>query len=143
MIQTLLSIILTSVLSLLLLALYIKRTLPNILEDVAISAGESITGHLKETFESPNLKRAMSILGKKSGEVRASDALRTKAAEGILESYPSIGFILDQLNLTPIEGLQLMNDPLIGPMIKGALEKGIKKFGQNFGMGRNNSEGIM
>lgn len=98
--------------------------MPQILFDV----GESIGEHFSEIFEKPTVKQAMSVMGKKSGEVRADAALRNKAADKLLEGYPSIGFILDQLDLTPVEGLQLLRDPLIGPTIQGMIQKGINKL---------------
>ena len=110
------------------LSLYLRRTLPVILTDVGMSVGEQ----LSEVFEKPTVKQAMSLMGKKSGEVRADSALRNKAADKLLEGYPSIGFILDQLDLSPVEGLQLMKDPLIGPFIQGALQKGLKGLGKGF-----------
>lgn len=124
---TVLSPILTAGLTALLLSFYFKRTIPTILNDV----GEDIGEQFSNIFEKPTVKQAMSVMGKRSGEVRASDALRNKAANKILESYPSIGFILDQLNLSPIEGVQLINDPLIGPMIKGVISKGLQNLGKN------------
>lgn len=124
--ETILSVIFTAFLTLVLLALYIRRTLPVILEDVAVSAGEQITEGLKTTFADPNVKKAFSVLGKQSGEVRADDALRNKVADKIMEEVPSINYILEQLDLTPIEGLKLMQDPIIGPYIQGFIQKGLK-----------------
>ena len=100
------------------------RALPDILIDV----GESIGEQFGEIFEKPTVKQAMSLMGKKSGQVRADTALRNKAADKLLEGVPSVGFILDQLDLTPVEGLQLLNDPLIGPFIKGAIQNVGKGF---------------
>lgn len=123
---TILSIVGTASLTCFLLVLYVRRTLPIILTDVGLSVSEQIGDNIKQTFADPNVSKAFSILGKKSGESRANNALREKAAEKILEGIPSIGFILDQMDLTPIEGLQLLNDPLIGPTIQGFLQKGMK-----------------
>ena len=122
LILTVLSLFLTPLFTYGLLKIYFSRTIPEILNDVGASIGEQFG----EIFEKPTVKQAMSLMGKKSGEVRASNALRNKAADKLLEGVPSINFILDQLDLTPVEGLQLMNDPLIGPIIKGALQKGFK-----------------
>jgi len=106
------------------LAFYLRRTIPLILDDVAISIGEQLSG----IVEKPAVKQAMSMMGNKSGEVRADKALRSKAADAILAQYPSINLVLDQLDMTPVEGLQLLNDPLIGPFIKGAISKGLQGF---------------
>jgi len=108
-----------------------------VLSDVGVSIGEQ----LKEIFENPTVKKAYSILGKKGAEVKADTALRNKAADKLLEGYPSIGFILDQLDLTPVEGLQLLKDPLIGPFIQGALQKGLKGL-QNPGSNSSSSSGV-
>ena len=129
MLLTLLNVILTAFLTCIILALYIKRTLPGILEEVAIGAGESISEQLNETLSSPNMKRAMSILGQKSGESRASDALRNKAANAIVEQSPVVKFALDKIGISPLEGLQLMNDPLIGQSIQGLIGSFLKGEG--------------
>jgi len=134
------SIILTALLTLVLLAVYVKRTLPGILEDVALGAGESITESLKSTFESPNMQRAMSILGKQSGDVRADKALKNKAANAFMDTQPVIKMVLDKIGLSPLEGLQLFNDPTFGPMIQGI----IKNFGKGKGSGPHSpGQGVM
>lgn len=125
MLITLLNMVGTAMLTSIILLWGLRRTLPTVISDVGLSVAEQINEKLKETFESPNVQRAMSILGKKSGEVRADNALRNKAADKLLEGYPSIGFVLDQLDLTPVEGLQLLKDPLIGPFIQGIIQKGM------------------
>lgn len=139
MLETIVSIVLTALLTLLLLSLYVKRTLPNILEDVAIGAGESITEKLKETFENPNVKRAFSILGNKSGEARADKALQNKAANAVVGQSPVISLALEKIGITPLEGLKLMNDPIFGPTIQGMIAsftQGQKKTGSNKAVGR-------
>lgn len=118
MLETLLIIILTAVLTLIMLAVYVKRTLPNILSDVAIGAGESISAQLNETLASPNVKRAFSILGQQSGEARADKALQEKAANAIVGQSPVIAMALEKLGISPLEGFKLLNDPLFGPWIK-------------------------
>ena len=115
------NIVLTALVTLLLLAIYIKRTLPNILEEVAIGAGESITSSLQELFEKPSVKHAMSILGKQSGEIRADKALQEKAAEAFINQSPAISMALEKIGITPLEGVKLFNDPLFGPMIQNFL----------------------
>jgi len=104
-----------------------QRSLPDV-QEVLDDVGTSIAEQLSSVLEKPMVKRAMSTLGKQSGEVRADNALRERAADKILGQYPSINLILDQLKMTPMEGLQLLNDPLIGPFIKGAIQKGIGGF---------------
>lgn len=100
-----------------------KRSIPDIqqvLDDVGQSIGEQFSG----IFEKPAVSKAMSVLGKKSGMVRADAALRKKAADGIIQQIPAAGFVLDQLGMTAEEGLRLLNDPMIGPMIQNMLSKG-------------------
>ena len=108
----------------------LQRSIPDV-QEVLDDVGTSIAEQLSGLFEKPMVKRAMSTLGKQSGAVRADNALRDRAANKILESYPSINLVLDQLNMTPTEGLQLLNDPLIGPFIKGAISKGLSGFMKN------------
>lgn len=139
MFLTALSLANTVLLALLIMFLLrFKRSIPDIqqvLDDVGASIGDQLAG----LFEKPMVKRAMSTLGKKSGEVRANSALRDKAADKLLEGVPSVGFILDQLDLSPTEGLQLLQDPLVGPFIKNAIAGGLKGFkGGGFGGGGSN-----
>jgi len=137
--ELILSCFFTALLTASILIFYLRRTVPDIqgiLDDVGTDVGEQI----KEVFGNPAVKNWMGSMGKKSGEVRATSALRNKAADKLLEGYPSIGFILDQLDLTPVEGLQLIKDPLIGPFIQGALQKGLKGL-QNPGSNPSSSSG--
>ena len=128
MFETILSVVSTVLLgALIIIMLKFKRDMPDIqhvLDDVGASIGEQMT----EIFEKPSVSKAMSVLGKQSGEVRADKALRNKVANKILDQYPSIGFILEQLDLSPIEGVKLLNDPLVGPWIKGMISKATSGF---------------
>ncbi len=90
------------------------------MQDVLNDVGEQFT----QVFQEPNVKRAFTILGKKSGESRANTALRSKAANAIIDRIPSIRMILEELDIEPIEGLELLNDPLIGPVLQGFLKIG-------------------
>jgi len=136
MLLTIVSVVTTAFLTLLLLALYVKRTLPGILEDVALGAGESITESLKTTFETPNVKKAMSILGKQSGDARADKALQKKAADAFMDQSPVLKKILNELGFSSLEAVQLFNDPTFGPMIKGFIGNITKNANSpNFSMG--------
>jgi len=121
---TVLTLINTVILASLVIVLYIfKRSIPDIqqvLDDVGASVGEQFSG----IFEKPAVSKAMSVLGQKSGEVRADKALRKKAANALIQQIPAAGFVLDQLGMTAEEGLRLMNDPMIGPLIQNMLQKG-------------------
>jgi hypothetical protein len=116
------SCVLTALLTIGGLTLYFKRTLPAILED----AGANISDMLTEVFEKPTVKQAMSLMGKKSGDVRANKALVSKVSGKIMQQYPFLSTILNQFDITPEEGLRLMQDPMIGPWIQGMLQKGLK-----------------
>ena len=95
----------------------LKRAIPSIDEIV-----DTFVEQMEEVFSKPQIKRAMSLLGKQGAEVKASGALREKVADNIMSQYPAIGLILDQFGLSPLEGLQLLNDPIIGRWIRGFLE---------------------
>lgn len=129
MLLTVLSVLNASLLGvLIILLLKFKSEIPDIqqvLDDVGASIGEQFAG----IFEKPAVTKAMSVLGKKSGEVRADKALRSKAANAILDQFPSARFILEQLDMTPEEGLQLLRDPMVGPYIQNMLSKGAQGLG--------------
>lgn len=102
-----------------------KRDIPLLLEDIAVSAGEQINEGIKETFANPNVKKAFTVLGKQSGVSRASEALRNKVAEKAMEGIPSLNLVLEQFDITPLEGMQLLRDPIVGPFIQGIIKKGL------------------
>lgn len=109
------------------LFLYLRRSIPQLVQNVLNDVGAQIS----ETFSTPAVKHAMSIMGKQSGEVRADAALRNRVAEKAVEGSPLLGKALEYFDLSPIEGLQLLNDPLLQPIIQGFLKKG----GQSGGSG--------
>lgn len=121
MLGTILSVVSTILLVVVIVLLAsFKRSIPDV-QEVLDDVGASISEQLGVMFEKPTVKAAMSQLGKKSGEVRASTALRNKVATQAMNQFPGLKLILDQFDITPVEGLQLMQDPLIGPLIQGAL----------------------
>jgi hypothetical protein len=93
----------------------------NVLDDVG--------GQLQEIFANPTIKKAYSILGNKSGEVRADKGLRNKVATKIIDQYPIVEKLLDQFDITAEEGLRLMQDPIIQPFIQGFLQNGLGGLG--------------
>lgn len=135
-IQELIAASLIPTMAIILLILYIRRSIPNLMQNVLNDVGSQITDIIAE----PNVKRAMSILGSKSGEVRADNALRTKAADAIVGQSPVIERILSEIDITPLEGLKLMNDPIFGPYIQTAIQKFTE--GISGGGGSSNSGGI-
>lgn len=122
--------------SLIVVLLKFKHSIPDI-QQVLNDVGQSVAQQFSEVFEKPMVKKSMTILGKESGEVRADKALREKVANNFLESYPSAKFILDQLDITPLEGLQLMRDPLIGPLIQNVVSGGLSNFGASTNTSKN------
>ena len=97
-----------------------KASMPDIqqvLDDVGASIGDQLSG----IFEKAPVKRAMTVLGKESGTVRASAALKNKVAEKALGQNVLLKKALEYLDITPLEGLELMNDPMLGPTIRGLM----------------------
>lgn len=124
MIVTLISIVLTSLLTLGLLAWYLRRTIPIILSDVGADIGEQF----KEVFANPNVKRAFSILGTRSGDSRRESGAERALAEGLLSKVtPELRIILDQVapNLIEDYGAEtvLALVAKYGPMLKQYLPK--------------------
>lgn len=100
MLQSIVIIGATSVVTCTLLALYLRRTIPKILDNV----GEDIASTFKEIFADPMAKRAMSILGTTSGASRRESGAENALAEGILSNItPEIKIILDQIAPNIIE----------------------------------------
>lgn len=138
MFDLILSCILTAVLTVSILILYLRRTVPDI-QAILDDVGDSISEQLSEMFGNPAIKNWMSSMGKKSGEVRSDAALRNKVAEGIVSLSPAIKWGLDKIGITPLEGVRLYSDPTFGPMIKSIFEsikKGPKSSSQGQTVGR-------
>jgi hypothetical protein len=113
-----------------------KASIPDI-QQVLDDVGASISEQLTQIFEKPSVSRAMSVLGSKSGDARASKALKAKVAEKALGSNVLVKKALEYLDITPVEGLELMNDPTIGPIIQNALAGGLGGFTKGFGRGNS------
>ena len=107
-----------------------KRGLPDLLQGALNDVGSQ----LSEIFEKPQVKRAMSVLGKQSGDARASTALKNKVAEKALGQSVIVKKALDYFGLSALEGIELMQDPTFGPIIQGFIAKG----GQGLLKGFNN-----
>lgn len=126
-----------------LLTLYMRRTLNNILTQVGQDVGEqftlavgSIGDSIKEQLTDPNVKRAMSILGKQSGEVRLNKAAENAMATAVLDNVaPEYRIILDRIAPNFLEQYgpeQLL--PLIqkyGPLLQRFLPKGLGQATQS------------
>lgn len=98
------------------------RYLPALIQQVLNDVGGSISEQITSTFAEPNVKRAMTIIGRKGNEQRTDNNLRERVADKVLGASPLIGKVLDYFDITPLEGLQLYHDPIIGPFIQGAIE---------------------
>lgn len=133
MLVTTLSVVNTFLIGVLIVFLYIfKRSVRPTIQEALNTVGAQIS----KTFGEPQVKRAMSVLGKQSGEVRADKALRKKAAGAVIDRMPALGMVLKQIGISPLEGVKLLNDPVFGPLIRrglataqGALEKVTSNFG--------------
>jgi len=138
-----LSSVLTALLTVGILVFYLHRTMPDvqaILDDVGASIGEQV-GEFTESFKNPAVKNFMSQMGRKSGEVKASAALKNRVAEKALGQNVLLKKALDYLDISPIEGLELLNDPTIGPTIRGLManfQSGAGGLLSGFGGGSQN-----
>ena len=113
-----------------------KRGLPDLLQGALNDVG----GQLSEIFEKPQVQRAMSVLGKKSGEVRADAALKNKVASKVMGQNILLKKALDYFDITPTEGLELMADPMMGPILQRVMVT-LSNGGQGLLKGFNNPGG--
>ncbi len=125
MLEVILSLVSIVLLSFLIFSIAkLKHSIPDI-QEVLEDVGVSIAEQLNTVFEKPTVKRVMGVLGKeggeKSGDVRASTALKNRVAEKALGQNVLLKKALEYLDITPIEGLELLNDPTIGPTIRGLM----------------------
>jgi len=123
-----------------------KRSIPDIqqvLNDVGGSITEQLANIFKEGVQSPVVSKAMGILGKASGEVRADKATKKKVIDAVMDQQPGLSMILEKIGISPEEGFSLLRDPTFGPIIQGFLVKGLGGLGkmtQGFG-GRGSGSG--
>ena len=96
----------------------LAETLPSLIQSVLNDVGESISEQINANFSTPSVKRAMSVLGKESGAVRTNAALQNKVADKVISENPIIARVLDYFDISPLEGLQLMNDPMFSGLIQ-------------------------
>ena len=124
-----------------------KRSIPDIqqvLNDVGGSITEQLANIFKEGVQSPVVSKAMGILGKASGEVRADKATKKKVIDAVMEQQPGLSVILERIGISPEEGFSLLRDPTFGPLIQGFLAKGfgsIGKLAQGFDGGGGSGSG--
>lgn len=101
-----------------------NRHIPNedAIGDLVQGALNDVGAQLEGIFKDPTVKKAYSILGKESGEVRHDSALRERVADKVLDQSPLAKKALEYFELTPMEGLQILNDPMLAPLIQGFLK---------------------
>ena len=110
-----------------------KRSIPDIqqvLNDVGGSMSEQLANIFKDGVQSPVVSKAMGILGKASGEVRADKATKKKVIDAVMEQQPGLSVILERIGISPEEGFSLLRDPTFGPIIQGFLSKGLSGIGK-------------
>jgi len=105
------------------------------INDVATQIADKFT----DTMRDPNVKRAMSIIGKESGVVRAEKATLNKFNENLPNVIPSLGLIGEKLGMEPLELMQLWGDPIVGPIIQGVVGSFVGEKGLNRGSNQNMS----
>ena len=88
-------------------------------------------------FKQPSVSKAMSIIGKESGKVRASTALVNRVADKAMGENILLKKAYEYFDITPVEGLQLLQDPTVGPMIRGFMAKTQQGLGGVMGGGGN------
>ena len=122
-----------------------KASIPDLLHDTVQAGLDTVGETFSGIFEKPQVKRAMSVLGKESGNVRADKALKTKVAEKALGQSVIVKKALDYFGLSALEGIELMQDPTFGPIIQGFIAKGgqglLKGFTGNGNQGQTNTRG--
>jgi len=134
---TYLSLLIAFMLGYLIIKLYnFQRSLPDF-QQVFDEFGEGLGKTFTEGLQNPTVKRAMGVLGKKSGEVRASDALKNKVATKVMGQNILLKKALEWLDISPTEGLELMGDPMLGPVVRNLMAS-FAKGGQGLLSGFNN-----
>ncbi len=114
----LVSIVLTAAL---IVFLYIfKRGLPDF-GQVFGNLGKDISATLEEIVTNPTVKASFSNMGKLSGDVRAANALRKRVADTVVGKNLLLKKGLEYLDISSEEGLELMADPTLGPVIRNVM----------------------
>lgn len=133
---TYLSLLIAFMLGYMIIVLYkLKENIPDLLQGALNDVGNQ----LSDIFEKPQVKRAMSVLGKESGQVRASSALKNRVADKALGQSIVVKKALDYFGLSALEGIELMQDPTFGPIIQGFIMKGGQGLLGGLGGRPNNS----
>ncbi|MBA7531860.1 hypothetical protein ES705_24084 [subsurface metagenome] len=131
----LVSIVLTA--SLIVFLYIFKRSLPDF-GQVFDNLGGDISAAFTEIVSQPVVKASMSQLGSKSGDVRAARALKKRVADTVVSKNILLKKGLEYLDISSEEGLELMADPTLGPVIRnvmGSLQDGASGLLSGFGSG--------
>ena len=122
-----LTVFLSVTLALLCVFLYkFQRSLPDFTQ-IFDNLGGDISAAFSEIVSKPVVKASMSQLGAKSGDVRAAKALKKRVADTVVSKNILLKKGLEYLDISSVEGLELMADPTLGPVIRnvmGSLQDG-------------------
>ncbi|MBA7530986.1 hypothetical protein ES705_23197 [subsurface metagenome] len=119
-----------------------KAGLPDfqqIFDDFGGSIGETFEGLVKD----PMVSRSMSVLANKGGDVRAARALKKRVADTIVSKNVLLKKGLEYLDISSEEGLELMADQTLGPVIRnvmGSLQDGASGLLSGFGGGQRQGQ---
>ncbi len=132
----LVSIVLTA--SLIVFLYIFKRSLPDF-GQIFDTLGGDISATFKEIVTNPTVKASFSNMGKQGGDVRAAKALKKRVADTVVSKNILLKKGLEYLDISSVEGLELMADPTLGPVIRnvmGSLQDGASGLLSGFGKGR-------
>lgn len=131
----LVSIVLTA--SLIMFLYIFKRSLPDFAQ-VFDNLGGDISAAFTDIVSQPVVKASMSQLGSKSGDVRAAKALKKRVADTVVSKNILLKKGLEYLDISSEEGLELMADQTLGPVIRNVmagLQDGASGFLDGLGSG--------
>ncbi len=114
----LVSIVLTA--SLIMFLYIFKRGLPDF-QQIFDNFGGDISATFKEIVTNPTVKASFSNMGKQSGDVRAARALKKRVADTVVNKNVLLKKGLEYLDISSVEGLELMADPTLGPVIRNVM----------------------
>lgn len=100
-----------------LLLLRFLRSVPDLIQAVLNDVGASITEQLNEVL-TPTMKRGLSLASQKGNQAKANIALREKVASKITAQSPIVNKILEYFDVSPMEGIKILNDPMLAPIIQ-------------------------
>jgi hypothetical protein len=97
-----------------------KAELPDfqqVFDEFGGSMGEAFSNFAKD----PMVSRSMSVLSQKSGDARTAKALKKRVADTIVSKNLLLKKGLEYLDISSVEGLELMADPTLGPVIRNVM----------------------